>query len=270
MKSNSYNSAYHIQSDSEMSEVDTFQNLFQTFEEEKSPINIKKKKSLPTPLKLNSNYKDPKKLNILKKAHNCEERLEATYRYNINKNGLLILKKANGKRFLKTEVEPINSHSNISKNGRKRRSNSVGSITFNMFFLIQNILPIVAKVINLPRNSSFKEIIDRIDARIDDRTFLKLKYNKRLGVLYIKFRNEIYYNYYSYLFNGRSYFRNGEYLKMIEIQEKENLWTQNKDEELLNFYFNNNKPEDINYKFYIKKNFRFCTKSRFFNYFYNY
>ena len=261
MKSNSYNSAYHIQSDSEMSEVDTFQNLFQTFEEEKSPINIKKKKSLLSPLQLNSNYKVPEKLNCLKKAQNYEEPLESKCTYNINKNGLL--KDSNGKRFLKTEVEPIDSHSNISKNGRKRRSNSVDSIAFNMFFLIQNILPIVAKVINLPKNASFKEIIERIDARIDDRTFLKLKYNKRLGVLYIKFRNEIYYNYYSYLFNGRSYFRNGEYLKMIEIQENENLWTQNEDEEILNFYFNNDNPEDFNYKSYIKKNFRFPTKSRF-------
>jgi hypothetical protein len=268
MKSNPYNSAHHIQSNSDKSEAHTFQNLFQMFKEEKSSINIKKKKSQLTHLKINSNYKDPEQLNCLKKAQSCKELLEATYKYNLYKKCLL--KEANGKRFLETEVEPINSHSNISKNGRKRRSNSVGSIAFNMFILIQNILPIVGKVINLPKNSSLKEIINRIDARIDDRTFLKLKYNKRLGLLYIKFRNEIYYNYYSCLFNGRSYFRNGEYLKITEIQENENLWTQNQDEELLNFYFNNNKPEGFIYKFYIKKNFRFRTKSRFVNYFYNY
>jgi hypothetical protein len=170
MNSKQYNSVNNIQSDSDVSQEDTFNNSTKTNEEEKSLINIEKNKR---PI-----------------------------------NNSKILKGANEKRFFKTEVKPINSHSNIAKNDKKRRSNSVGSISLNIIFLIQNILPITVKVINFPRNLSLKEIKQRIDVRIDDRIFLKLKYNKRLGVLYIKFRNEIYYNFYSYLFNGRTYYKN--------------------------------------------------------------
>ena len=231
MNSKQYNSVNNIQSDSDVSQEDTFNNSTKTNEEEKSLINIKKNKR------------------------------------HINNNK--VLKGANEKRFFKTEVKPINSHSNIAKNDKKRRSNSVGSISLNIIFLIQNILPITVKVINFPRNLSLKEIKQRIDVRIDDRIFLKLKYNKRLGVLYIKFRNEIYYNFYSCLFNGRTYYKNGKYLKMIEIQENENLWTPNADEEILMLRFDNSKSKDNFYISYIEKNFRFFSKSKFYNYFYN-
>jgi hypothetical protein len=231
MNSKQYNSVNNIQSDSDVSQEDTFNNSTKTNEEEKSLINIEKNKRP------------------------------------INNNK--ILKGANEKRFFKTEVKPINSHSNIAKNDKKRRSNSVGSISLNIIFLIQNILPITVKVINFPRNLSLKEIKQRIDVRIDDRIFLKLKYNKRLGVLYIKFRNEIYYNFYSCLFNGRTYYKNGKYLKMIEIQENENLWTPNADEEILMLRFDNSKSKDNFYISYIEKNFRFFSKSKFYNYFYN-
>jgi hypothetical protein len=268
MKSKFCYSINDIQSNSE-SEIDTLQNSFQTNEEEKSPKKINKNKRTQTPLKLNLNFKDPKIIDFMKKVQNYKEPLDGIYKYIINsQNGML--KDASGKRFLKNEIEPINSHLILSQNGRKRRSNSISSTACNRFFLIQNILPITVKVINLPKNLSLKEIKKQIDANIDDKTFLCLKYNKKYGILYIKFRNELYYNYYSFYFKGRYFYTNKYNPKMIDIKENANLWTSNQNEEILNFYFNNRKPDNFYYKSYIKKNFRFCTKSRFLNYFNNY
>ncbi len=268
MNSKLYYSINDIQSNSNMPEVDIFRNSFQTNRGEKSPINIKKNQRHLTPLKLNLKYKAPQKSILMKKDQNFDEPLDAVYKYIINKNGLL--KEANGKRFFKKESESINSQSNICKNDRKRRSNSVRSISLNMFFLIQNLIPITAKVINLPKNLNLKKIYNRINARIDDRTFLRLKYNKKLGILYIKFRNEIYYNFYSCLFKDRSYFRIGKYLEMKIIKENESLWTQNSDEFILNFHFENSNPKDFIYKSYIEKNFRLSSYSRLKHYFNNF
>jgi len=267
MNSKLYYSVNDIQLNSNVSEFVIFRNSFQTNGREKYPINIKKNQRPLTPLKLSLNYKAPQKSYLMKKAQSFEEPLDVVYKYNINKNALL--KDANGKRFFRKDSESINSQSIIYKNCRQRRSNSVSSIALNMFFLIQNLLPITVKVINLPKNLNLNIIYKRINARIDDRTFIRLKYNKKFGILYIKFRNEIYYNFYSHLFKGRSYFRKGKYFEMKIIKENESLWTQNSDECILNFHFENSKPKDFIYKSYIEKNFRLSSYSRLKHYFDN-
>jgi hypothetical protein len=262
-------SVYNKQSDFNKTEVVTHQNSIQMNEEEKSDKNIKQnKKRSRTPLKLHSNFKESKILNLMKNFYNNDESLGYAG-LNIKKPNDL-LKETNERRLVKREIwSPIGFHLNFTKNGRKNRSNSEGSIARRTFISFQNILPITVKIINLPKNLKLKKIRKRIDARIDKQTFLCLKYNKTFGVLYIKFRNEIYYNFYSYLFNGRTYYKNGKYLKMIEIQENENLWTPNADEEILMLHFDNAKPKDNFYISYIEKNFRFFSKSKFYNYFYN-
>lgn len=253
------------QSEFNKTEVVTLQNSIQVNEEEKSCKNInKKKKRSRTPLKLNSNFKESKINNLMKNAYNNDEPLGYT-RLNI-KNPNDLLKETNERKLVKKEIwSPNDFHLNISKNGRKRRSNSEGSKSRKTFILFQNILPITVKIINLPKNLKLKKIRKRIDARIDNKTFLCLKYNKTFGVLYIKFRNEVYCNYYYYLINGKIYDEkySDNILEMIDIKDNEDLWTPNLDENI-RIFKNNHKYEGDNFNFYLlEKDYRFNPYNRF-------
>lgn len=265
MNSNLNCSVYNNQSDFNKIEVVTLQNSIQMNEEEKSDKSIKKnKKRSRTPLKLNSNFKESKIINFMKNFHINNETLGYA-RLNTKKPNDL-LKETNEKRLVKKEIwSPNDFHLNISKNGRKKRSNSEGSIDQKTFFLFQNVLPITVKIINLPKNLKLKKIRKRIDARIDKKTFLCLKYNKTLGVLYIKFRNEVYCNYYYYLVKGRIYDEkyNDNILEMIDIKDNENLWTPNLDENI-RIFKNNHKYEGDNFNFsLLEKYYRFIPYNRF-------
>jgi len=240
-------SVYNNQSAFNKAEVVTLQNSIQMNEEEKSYKIIKKnKKKSRTPLKLNSNIKGAKIINLMKYFHSNDNDKPLGY-FSLNtKKPNDLLKETN------------------SKNGRKRRSNSEGSITRRTFILFQNILPITVKIINLPKNLKLKKIRKRIDARIDKKTFLCLKYNKTFGVLYIKFRNEVYCNYYYYLINGKIYDEkyNDNILEMIEIKDNENLWTSNLDENI-RIFKNNHKYEGDNFNFLLLEKYRFSPYNRF-------
>ena len=258
-------SVYNKQLDFNKTEEVTLQNSIQMNEQEKSDKNIKQnKKRSRTPLKLHSNFKKSKILNLMKNFYNNGESLGYAG-LNIKKPNDL-LKETNERRLVKREIwSPIDFHLNFSKNGRKNRSNSEGSIARRTFISFQNILPITVKIINLPKNLKLKKIRKRIDARIDKKTFLCLKYNKTFGVLYIKFRNEVYCNYYYYLLNGKIYDKkyNDNILEMIDIKDNENLWTPNLDENI-RIYKNILKYEGDNFNFsLLEKIYRFNPYNRF-------
>ena len=97
--------------------------------------------------------------------------------------------------------------------------------SFNKIML--EFLPVTAKVFNIPKNQKIDEIIEKIDAHIDNRTFIRFKYNKKNGDLFIKFRNIFYFKFYCYYFKGKHYFKASPIIKMIKFEEENGMWDIN-------------------------------------------
>jgi hypothetical protein len=158
----------------------------------------------------------------------------------------------------------INSFLNHENLEKKKRSKSNNSRFPGLYSSFNNILieyiPVPAKVSNIPKNQNIKIISKKIDANIDKKTFICMKYNKKKGVLFIKFRNIFYYNYYYYYFKGRSFYKKdpcGNYLplEMVKIEETNDLWTKNlKEEEIKEYTIGD--EENNEFYLYIRMYFR--------------
>ena len=156
-------------------------------------------------------------------------------------------------------------HENLKKNfhvEKNKRPKSVKSSFSALYSSFNNILieyiPVTAKIINVPKNRNLDTILKKIDVNIDRRTFICLKYNKKKGVLFIKFRNKFYFNYYYYYFKDKSIYKNYPPLIMTKIEESINLWRTNpKEEEIKRFPIFHNRDEENNFNyFYITLNFK--------------
>ena len=137
----------------------------------------------------------------------------------------------------------------------KKRSKSLivrFSDLYSSFNKIIKEFPITAIVYGIPKNQKIDEIIKRIDAHIDNRTFIRFKYNKKNGNLYIKFRNIFYFRFYCCYFKGKQYFNGTPSIKMIKIEEKNGMWEINpkfeEEKEMANF---NGHQDNFFYKNYI-------------------
>ena len=93
--------------------------------------------------------------------------------------------------------------------------------------IILEYLPVTAKVLNIPKNQKIDKIIEKMDAHIDNRTFIRFKYNKKNGNLFIKFRNIFYFKFYCYYFKGKHYFKASPIIKMIKFEEENGMWDIN-------------------------------------------
>ena len=143
----------------------------------------------------------------------------------------------------------------------KKRSKSVlvrFSDSYSAFNkIILEFIPVTVLVFGVPKNQKIDEIIERIDAHIDNRTFIRFKYNKKNGYLYIKFRNNFYYKFYCYYFKGKHYFKGTPSIKMIKIEEENGMWDINpkfeEEKDMTNF---NGHQDNFLYKYYKFKFFR--------------
>ena len=96
----------------------------------------------------------------------------------------------------------------------------------NLYFqniLIEN-MPVTAKVTNIPKNDTLSKILKKINLKIDKQTFLHIKYNRIKGVLYIKFRNKIYYNYYYLNLNKKHYYKGLPCINITKVNDNINIW----------------------------------------------
>lgn len=127
--------------------------------------------------------------------------------------------------------------------------------SFNKILL--EFIPVTVKVLNIPKNQKIDEIIEKIDAHIDNRTFLRFKYNKKNGDLFIKFRNNFYFKFYCYYFKEKHYFRHTPSIKMNKIEEKKGMWVINpkieEEKKMTNF---NGHQETFFYNYYKYKLFK--------------
>lgn len=89
--------------------------------------------------------------------------------------------------------------------------------------LIENV-PVTAKVTNIPKNDKLSKILKKINFNIDKQTFLRIKYNRIKGVLYIKFRNIIYYNYYYLNLNKKHYYKGLPCVNITKVKNNINIW----------------------------------------------
>ena len=142
-----------------------------------------------------------------------------------------------------------------------KRAKSIKYKLSNLYSSFNNILleyiPVTGKVFNIPKNLNLDKIFNKINLRIDEKTFICLKYNKKTGDLFIKFRNKYYFNYYYYYFKNKIFFHQNKPLKMIKIEETNGLWDINpKEEELKKLIINNNENQYSFYKYYISIQFR--------------
>ena len=121
--------------------------------------------------------------------------------------------------------------------------------------ILDEFTPVIGKISNLPKNKKLYKIFRKINARIDNRTFLRIKYNKRTGILFIKFRNKYYYNYYYSLLNGRQFNEGLPNVEISKIEEDNFLWIKKADEEDKVFY-DKKVENNLFYKDYISSSFR--------------
>lgn len=93
--------------------------------------------------------------------------------------------------------------------------------------IILEFIPVTAKVYSIPKKQKIDNIIEKIDAHIDNRTFIRFKYNKKNGNLFIKFRNIFYFKFYCFYFKGKHYLKNTPLIEMIKIEEENGMWEIN-------------------------------------------
>ena len=132
-----------------------------------------------------------------------------------------------------------------AKERKRSKSFKTGfsGLYFNNIFL--EILPLTAIIFHIPKNQKINLIFDKLCARIDNREFIRFKYNKKNGVVYIKFRNIFYYNYYFNYYKNRTFFKNTPILQMTKIEENKGMWAVNPfEEEEKKLNFNESLDED--------------------------
>lgn len=154
------------------------------------------------------------------------------------------------KKKIRTQVECHNL-TKRSKSIKHKFSNLYNS--FNK--ILSEFIPVTAKVVGIPKNQNLDLIIKKINVNIDNKTFICLKYNKKNGILYIKFRNKYYFNYYYTYFKNKSYYNDSPKLKMIKIEETKGLWEINDKNEQFKKIIINNDNEDNYFYHYILSNF---------------
>lgn len=143
----------------------------------------------------------------------------------------------------------------------KKRSQSFKT-GFPSFYYFNNIalefIPLTAIIFNIPKNLKIKIVFKKLCARIDKREFIRFKYNKKTGIVYIKFRNIFYYNYYFYYFKNRNFFKNTPPIQMIKTEEINGMWAVNPlEEEEISMKFNELSDKDYNfYNNYLALNYK--------------
>lgn len=211
----------------------------------KSPFSNKVNNSKKSRTSLSSDAAS-KRNKILYKS-TCKSILkEYKIKFNISKN-LEIKKKTkslskgtNGNKLKKIKGN-ISFNSNLPKSMTQKNNRSKSLSTklhpSNLSFksILDEFIPVVAKALNFPKNGKLKDIFKRININIDNRTFIRIKYIKKTGVLLIKFRNIFYYNYYYSLFKDRKIYKNLPNIKMYKIEEDILLWQKNSEEEDMTF-----------------------------------
>lgn len=178
-------------------------------------------------------------------------------KFNLLKIKLRFRNKSSLKKLKILETEKKNTKCiNICRINKRAKSikPSFSSLytSFNRIFTENT--PVTVKVINILKNQKLADIFRKINANIDNKTFIILKYIKNKGDLYIKFRNIYYYNYYYSYFKGKVFFGN-KILQMIKIEENHNLWTVNSDKEEI-FIPKIINGDDFFYQSYIRQNFK--------------
>jgi len=130
-------------------------------------------------------------------------------------------KKLNSIKLKRPENTP-----NSLRNFCKSKTFEPKSSNINLLFhkiLTENV-PVIAKITHISKNDTLSKILNKIDFNIDNRTFLRVKYNRRKGVLYIKFRNKIYYNYYYFHLNKKHYHKGLPCVNMTKVEDNINIW----------------------------------------------
>ena len=177
-------------------------------------------------------------------------------KFNLFKIKLRFRNKSSSKKLKIIETEKKNTNSICRMNKRPKSIKPRFSSLYTSFnrILTENT-PITVKVLNIPKNQKLATIFKKINANIDKKTFIILKYIKNKGDLYIKFRNIYYYNYYYYYFKGKVFPGGNKILQMIKIVENHNLWIVNSDKEeiIIPKIING---DDFLYQSYILQNFR--------------
>ena len=159
------------------------------------------------------------------------------------------------------EIHKRNSYPNNSNNSKyefyKSKTMNYDPSDAKTFFdnILIDYIPVDAMLINVPKNYDFEKIINKINANCDPRTFLCIKYNRREGVLYIKFRNIYFYNYYYYYLHNRSFDNNRQQkMELHTVENNINIWNINtKYEDIKIFKIAKENSSYDFYNNYIKK-----------------
>ncbi len=167
----------------------------------------------------------------------------------------------------KNEIHKKKSYPNLQdKNSSKKNFNRSKSMDFDLTVLnksFENLLaeyiPVTAILINAPKNYDLNKIYKKINQKIDNQTFLRLKYDKKEGILFIKFRNKYYYNYYFSYLNRKAMFEGLPFVEFFQVEDNLNLWNLNPkfEEEKIFILSDESKKQDYDfYKNYIYKEFK--------------
>ena len=167
----------------------------------------------------------------------------------------------------KNEIHKKKSYPYLKdKNSSKKNFNRSKSMDFDLTVLnksFENLLaeyiPVTAILINAPKNYDLNKIYKKINQKIDGRTFLRLKYDKKEGILFIKFRNKYYYNYYFSYLNRKAMFEGLPFVEFFQVEDNLNLWNLNPkfEEEKIFILSDESKKQDYDfYKNYIYKEFK--------------
>ena len=111
--------------------------------------------------------------------------------------------------------------------------------------ILVEYIPVNGMLINVPKNYNFQKIINKINVNCDARTFLCIKYNRKEGKLYIKFRNIYFYNYYYYYLHNRPFINGQPEMKLCKVENNINIWDINP------------KYEEIKYFKIVKENYSY-------------
>ena len=167
----------------------------------------------------------------------------------------------------KNEIHKKKSYPNLKdKNSSKKNFNRSKSMDFDLTVLnksFENLfaeyIPVTAILINAPKNYDLNKIYKKINQKIDNQTFLRLKYDKKEGILFIKFRNKYYYNYYFSYLNRKAIFEGLPFVEFLQVEDNLNLWSLNPkfEEEKIFILSDESKKQDYDfYKNYIYKEFK--------------
>ena len=165
----------------------------------------------------------------------------------------------------KNEIHKKKSYPNLPSLSKKSFNRSK-SMDFDLSVLnksFENLLaeyiPVTAILINVPKNYDLKKIFKKINQKIDNQTFLRLKYDKKEGVLFIKFRNKYYYNFYFSFLNRKVFFGDLPFMELFPVEDNLDLWILNPkfEEEKIFILSNESKKQDYDfYKNYIYKEYK--------------